>query len=419
MDDFYKNIKDNLENRPEPPFEESAWQNMERKLDKKPWSGAGLAGWFWVLPFILGGLLLSNIFFYKELNEANGKINKLELIADTIYKTKVIYHYDTLYRERVETEYIFISNKQPQRVVYAPPTAFNHPFNSSLRSNWLNSVQSPTTFAQFKDLFEDESGIVADALTENNKLTQKVVELMASPYLQPHFLSLSPENKPEKLAYLDVQMDAKIRKRPLQKLASELQPTGFQLGVQGGFTFPQHEQVVETGGFEAGIYGAMSFSDKIKMWAEVSYYKVEFKTNEIGKSLGIPEIPPPSDEFDFIEASVNQPFYQYGLGLQYILYAKKNWSPYLGLGYTFSSMRSYEISYDFEHMSNDTELSIEEMVDRDDLIMNMFVINGGIEGNLSDRIGLQLEGYYRWNGDKKGLLITNLYGLRTKLIYNF
>ena len=82
-------------------------------------------------------------------------------------------------------------------------------------------------------------------------------------------------------------------------------------------------------------------------------------------------------------------------------------------------MQSYEVSYDFEHLIDDVELSVEEMNDRNEMIWNMFLLKGGIEGRLSKHVGLQFEGYYRWNGNKTGDLITDILGLRGKLLFNF
>lgn len=416
MDDLFKNIKDNLENRPEPPFDERAWQNMENRLDKKPWKGTGLVGW--VLPIVLGGLLLSNIFFYKKLNDSNSKLSSLELRADTIFNTRYIYQYDTVYSNKVETEYIVI-NKQSRPSYYnLQASYFNYPTNYSANTIRANSNPNALTFAELKYLFDDNQEGEKPNM-EENELVNGSRMLLASPYLDSPFSPINYNSEPVKLAYLDYNLDQKKRKRPMQKLATNIQPTGFQVGVLAGFAFPQHDQLAESKGYSVGIYGAFSFSDNIRMWGEASYYNVEFKSNEMGKSLGIPEIEDPDDNYEFHEASVHQPFLQYALGMQYIFIPKNKWKPYFGVGYTFASMLPYEVSYDFQHLTDDLELSIEENIDRNETVMNMALFNAGIEGELSDRIGLKLEGYFRWAGNKEGLIITDVYGLRTLLFYKF
>lgn len=412
MEDFYKNIKDNLENRDEPSFDKRAWKDMKKRLDKKPWAGFGNAGW--ILPLALGLVFLSNIFFFKKLNEANEKITKLEQRADTIYQAKYIYQYDTIYRQSVEKQYVVMT--QPDIDFYPSPLFYNHQDSYSQSSNSLNSNQYSLTFAELKFLFEDEKGTLAG---EENIDSKEVSTYYGSPFLSSNYALLENETGYAQLSYLDHPAHQKKKKRPFQKLAADIQPIDFQFGVIGGFAFPQDVQVAETGGFGVGIHGAMTFYKNMRLWAEASYYKVEFKSNVMGEALGIPEIQQPDDEYYFVDASVHQPFYQYVFGLQYIFNVKKKWNPYFGVGYTFNSMRPYEVSYDFENDVDGLELSIEEKHNRNDLIMNMALFNAGVEAKLSKHFGFQLEGYYRWDGNKDGILVTDILGIRSKLVYNF
>jgi hypothetical protein len=417
MDDLFKNIKDNLENRPEPPFDERAWLDMERRLDRKPWNGAALFAW--ALPLALAALFLSNIFFFKKLNEANEKISNIELRADTIYQTNYIYKFDTVYIQKVETEYV-VMTQQPRVDFYPIQSSYiNNSPAYAQQSIWRHANQKPMTFAELQYMFaDDQFKKEGTSLTDKNQY-QENIGLHASPFLTSNYSLLNAESEEVKLSYLDVPAEQKKKKRPFQKLGANLQPTGFQLGVIAGLAYPQHTNVAETRGYGFGVHGAMAFSKNIRIWAEASYYKLEFKSNEMGSSLGIPEVEVP-DDYEFVEASVYQPFYQYVFGLQYIFYTRKKWNPYFGVGYTFASMRPYEVSYDFEHLiDDDVELSIEEKNSRNDIIWNMFLLNGGIEGQLSKHIGLQFEAYYRWNGNKTGLLVTDILGVRGKLLYNF
>ena len=416
MDNFFKNIKDNLENRPEPAFDERGWRDMENRLDRKRWGGAGMFAW--ALPIALAMLFLSNIFFFKKLNDANTKINNLELIADTIYKTRYIYQYDTVYHTSVETEYVTIT-KQIKPDFYTSQIAYKNLSENFYRSNQINTNHSSLTFAELKYLFDDEQEGESSNFVENSQDDQ-FVGLVATPFIGNPLFPLGYQSEFAQLAYLDVPAeDLKRRKRPLKKVGSSFLPINFQAGIMGGLAFPQYENVIESGGFSVGIYGAVIFSERIRLWTSASYYRVEFKSDEMGKTLGIPEITIPDDEYEFVEASINQPFYQYTLGLEYILLPKNKWSPYFGVGYALASMRSYEVGYDFEHITDNRELSEEEMVERNELISNMALFDAGVQVDLSNRIGFQLEGYYRWHGNNNGLLITNLFGVRTKLLYNF
>ena len=235
MDDLFKNIKDNLDNRPEPTFDKKAWQDMEKRLDKKPWRGGGLFAW--ALPVALAVLFMSNLFFFKKLNDANEKISKIELRADTIFQTKYIYQYDTLYRERVETQYVTLAPEV--RYFYIPSNNF-----ASSKSRKTSNF-APANFSEMKHLFDDSSNENYHTLAENSSQANSVKEVA---FLTAELSPLAYESSETKLSLLDIPAEQKRKKRPFQKLASEMQPTGFQLGMIIGLAYPQHANVAETSG---------------------------------------------------------------------------------------------------------------------------------------------------------------------------
>lgn len=423
MDDFFKNIKDNLEDRQEPAFSEGAWRNMEKRLNKKPWRG--IPFFTWVLPFVLISLFLSNLFFYKELNKANAKISQLEFKTDTIFKTQCIYHYDTVFSNQVETKYIAVSS--PVRANVYRSTGYDFSiFELPLGSDWINRTRAPLTFSDLNDLFEGRIQSYGQLVKSQQLSTVQNDESPKSKLLQDFSFLPSKSSNLEYSSNLvglrNVAIPAeakKFRKRPVRKFVENLRPNGFRLGINGGLAFPRGKDLAEPEGYFYGIRMEFPFSENLRLWTEVSYFKVNFKTDVVDEKIGIPAPQPPSDLFAFSEAKVVQPFIEYGLGFQYLFYAHKKWKPYLGLGYTAASILPYEIRYDFAHVSENSELSIDKDVQRDGFISNMLLLNGGVEAKLSKKIHFQLEGYYRWNGSNGGVLIPDILGLKTKLIYKF
>ncbi len=360
---------------------------------------------------------------------ANKKISNLELRTDTIHQKHIVYQYDTIYRNTVETEYIVISELPRANVYTSQNTYFNQTPAYSQRSNWVNTSHAPLTFAALKFLFEKEQSDINPLLAENDNLALGIPEnidenqpgrMAVSPFLDTQFAPLSYQPDVVDLAYLGPPADyMKVRKRPLRKMAKNLSPMSFQAGISGGLAFPQNKKISESKGYSFGVHGEMSFSKSLRLWLEATYYKVKFETHEVDRKLGVPILPSPSEEYVFSEAYVVDPFIQYNIGLQYLFYAHKKWRPYLGLGYSAASLLPYEIRYDFIHTSEEMDLSIQQDIDRNDFIMNMFLFNGGIEGELSKRLRFQLEGYYRWNGTNDGVVVPDILGVRSKFIYKF
>ncbi|RMG84440.1 MAG: hypothetical protein D6714_07885 [Bacteroidetes bacterium] len=104
-DNFYKKIKEILENPP--PFEadEKAIADLERRLDAaaKPASGPRYFHLAWMIPLLLLPFLLAGGFAYSKYKALNEKLDEvtrhLKLVTkDTQVHTYVTYHYDTIFR---------------------------------------------------------------------------------------------------------------------------------------------------------------------------------------------------------------------------------------------------------------------------------------------------------------------------------
>ena len=122
MDNFFKQFKDNLDNQPEPVFEEHGWLSLEKKLtdksDKRPLSSLLL----WLLAPLFLMSLGTNGFQYNQLKNTQQKMTLLEnrfdsvshntvvFQSDTIFKIKTIYERDTVFKTKIlhETEIVYV-----------------------------------------------------------------------------------------------------------------------------------------------------------------------------------------------------------------------------------------------------------------------------------------------------------------------
>ena len=123
MDNFFKQFKENLDNLPEPAFEERDWQALAHRLspqrEKRP-----IATWvLWFLAPLFLMSLAANGFQYKTWKNAQKQIAWLEnrsetaktvvIQSDTIYKIHTIYEHDTVYKTKIlrETEIVYRSEE--------------------------------------------------------------------------------------------------------------------------------------------------------------------------------------------------------------------------------------------------------------------------------------------------------------------
>ena len=120
MDNFFKQFKDNLDNLPEPAFQEQDWQALSHRLpaqrEKYP-----LSIWLlWLLAPLFLMSLAANGFQYKARENAQKKITLLEnrsetantvvIQSDTIYKVKTVFERDTVYKTKIlrEKEIVYL-----------------------------------------------------------------------------------------------------------------------------------------------------------------------------------------------------------------------------------------------------------------------------------------------------------------------
>ena len=82
MNRFFTTIRDNLNNRPEPKFEENDWLALQEQLPQKPTRSFGAAAIWWLLPFVIISLG-SNAFLFSELKSTKKMVTEIGFQKDT------------------------------------------------------------------------------------------------------------------------------------------------------------------------------------------------------------------------------------------------------------------------------------------------------------------------------------------------
>ena len=153
MDNFFDDLKNNLEHRPEPEFEESAWLAMEKTMqpNQKP---KRVIGWWWLSSLILA-LVMSNIWMYFQMKNANQLANTfqnstIEIRRDTIFNSQTIYIRDTIFQNNSTIVSKNNTNSNFQKAQYSNRTfsentffkndLFQNSFIENFNINRFNSV---------------------------------------------------------------------------------------------------------------------------------------------------------------------------------------------------------------------------------------------------------------------------------------
>ncbi len=390
MEDFFKEIKDNLEGRPEPPFEENAWKGMEKKLDGQPEKRRTAFAWWWLALPLLGLSLLSNMLVFNELQKSNAKIATLELRRDSVFQTNVVYRTDTIYQTRIVRETVreylpsvFASSPlgRPSATYFGqmPPTASQSGSGSLQAGQPLSEGQMAPTNPALDSA--DAALALRDMELEGIKnLGLKRLRVRGSVPQVYAVTSPPPVHKPGFG----------------QRVAESFKHT--EVGLAGGLNLPVAKGLKRLTSLSGSLQIAVPISQRLRLWTDISIQNLRYESNRISDDIGVPYLESPLPGFNFINAEVLKKSRQLAFGLQYFWLKKGKSKPYIGLGYGLEDVLPHNISYDFRN--EDTELERTETVD--------FLGDGPMPRFLMFRAGLEREIYKNWYWDMAASYRSNL-----------
>lgn len=390
MDNFFKQFQDNLENRPEPPFEEKDWLTLEKRLEPQPAKypliyPLGSMWLLWMLALLLLMSLAANGYFYSKIKNndnlmatMNSRIETTNsktvvLQTDTIYKIQTIIERDTIYKTRVLRETV---------VSYLPPT-----FEGFQKNNLINTETNSSFNTTEKGTAEPLKNNTI-SLNSKDNLTGKTLnfnELEKIKTIPLSFLKIKKPTAPLDLGNLPIIHEE--HKTLGQRLAF-LHPKSYSIGASTGVLFPFGDGLSHPSGFSAGINGAMFFSPNVSMWVDVNYLQASYNVDKMGDAIGVPYKPTPDRSFIFNKAIVKEPTVQYMGGLRYRFDSPKHWQPYIGLGFGAASLLPYEVGYEFKNNSLGVVSDFDLKVKRSGIQKGFMLFDAGFERRISQ--------HYRW-----------------------
>ena len=431
MEDFYKQFKENLENRPEPEVGEQSWKRLKKSLEEQERPAkTGFSGW-WVAAALLFLLVGSNIFSLMEMRKVNERLLTYVQKTDTIVQTKIVYQIDTVFQTNtVQNEVIrYVTS------VFSPsPLIANQPLYNTLTN--FNSSTNPIAFQQKKQhtliaATSDNSVYFSDYLQkkqlETSTLTDTETKETATAISFTDFdalanidLNLIPYDWAT-LADLDIVIPTVDinQKKTLAQHLYPMRPKGFSLGVFGGYVNPMSEGLSPQFSYSAGLEAAIHFSPSLELWGNVAFQKITLESDDLNANIGLPATPPPSEEFKFSHAKSIQPSLQYAMGMQYYFNANNKWKPFIGVGYGVIKLLPYEVQYEYELDDQEIKWNVEEDINTNALIRDFLIVRGGLAYEISNHWNWKIQTSYRKNLSNSGLLSPTLLNVEGGLTYSF
>lgn len=436
MDDFLSQIKDNLDRRPAPDFNEANWKKLERQLDRNA-AERSSAGEWWKI----GGLLLlllslsANAILYHQLQDIERGIEQLGnqqsrpvVSTDTVYRTAFSYRADTVYK----TQYVYYGDageRQAQSQVL--PTTIIGPAWYAMRRETMNQGRS----ALPADIDLHSYSLLNSPLAFSNPL-HRLRSLQAAS-VQPELTGATSQEDispvmPEMLTERLPMESPKPLSHPVEKeqmnplpvgpyrpdvpWSAHFRPTGFRLGLSLGTTFPLGPRTGMENNYLLGLQGDIILPHQLSLWGAINYLNGQYATDLAEE---VPPVDPPSDDFVFSNAQFRQGTLEYFAGLQYQLFPGRSWRADLGLGWGAVQGLPYEINYEFVHRTEPIELLLPTDAPRQELYSGFLLFRLGVAFPVSDHLQWTTAFRYRYYYGERDVAVPRQIGVQSGLQYKF
>lgn len=419
-------FKKSIEHERQIEFEEGGWADLKVRMDeaenrkRRPvlgwWTLAAAAV---VLPLIVG-----NVFLFGNLQETrkvNERLEKnLEAFSktdrDTVWQERVVYVHDTLIGERVVYRNMPV---EPEKYRQLKTLLTDQEMATLLAGKLPDRLRDlPSETPSSKS--ENKEAVASQNIDYQEEIinSKHVPDLLKGKNFGP--IKSSTGDKQGLMAYLP-EIKLVEKKTPfLVKAQRVMRPEGLAVGATLGGLLPISEELDQPNGWSAGLLTEVIFSKHLALRMEGNYARVNFTSESMKPSLGIPVIASPGDDYVFREAKVAQNAMYLNVGMKYTLNIMHKLQPFVYGGYGTSTILPHSVYYNFENKAlPNPELTVPLESNKSIFISGFGIAGVGISWSLSDKFSLSLEGDYRRQFSKTSLSNPDLLSLRTGLTYQF
>ncbi len=186
-------------------------------------------------------------------------------------------------------------------------------------------------------------------------------------------------------------LEKQVKKSP--PIIKPIKIGGYELGVLGGVAAIDGKDIVRQSGFSTGIRGGILLGNHLKIIGEAQFMALSYDVEKITAELDIPNITPPTPNDVFHEVKVQQPYWQYALGLQYG-FGNKRLKPYLGTSLVGQSKLEEKFEYQFQNQVTRENIFVITKRHDDTFQLPIIRLNVGVGYPIWRKIQAQIEGSY-------------------------
>ncbi len=435
--DFDKIFSKKLKEEKSLPIDERSWEALALQLDKhdqkKGVDGIKNRRLAWLLPFLL--LLLGvNVWSLMRMNQSEkqnvilrNELKELKttlLKRDTIIQTQYIYKTDTIYirsssNKSVDKNLSSTLNQRKEQLLFSTHTSpsvseafFETKTTSNLDKSFVVINNNNRNEIENKDVQKDNF--------ETLKPKNNIVSLAKLPLLKGRVVE-EKKAKPEIIL-----LNYTVSTSP--PIIENKKTNRFYFGTSAGFvnyhTLWFNKDGLEIGrnekSYQIGLKIEYALTNNWRVTASADYCPYNFNIKWLDNRYNLPPKPNYFDPNTSVLNSIvgSQKLYLGSIGVKYVLNQNSRWQPYVGTSYTAMRIEPYNAEYTFTHLSTAKQYSSKTELQGGADIMNIALLNGGIEYRFNKHIVAQTEGFY-YKDMNKVKKTFDLFGLRGAILVGF
>ena len=416
-DSFLGLFKESSESTRDFDFKQSGWDKLNNRLNDE--RAKKRRKFLLILPWILlPGLLIFNAMLFRNQNEANENIlrlqqeltNRGQTKVDTIVKEKHIYTHDTVY---VYVTHYPITNNSAGRSVrekFITKAIADQSVIVKLSIDTNTSQTNSNNKPEKENLPVKESidtinsVAISDKEINDNRL-DKLNGLIEKKGTDTAFVKTNIQtindngnviNQNDTLVQTSNSKSDTISKEKIT-LKHRLNKIKFEYGVQGGGVYPQDQFGVDQFGFNAGAGVNALLTKHVHAFTNLSYGQLTVRTRQMNQEAWIGPVPSPDSSYSLDNASTHISSLHFTVGPRYFLPLATHFNLVFDLGYGAHYIFPSKVIYEFKNDNLNQDLVVETKPKHTGFVPNDLHFGLGLGYNINDRYNVYLLSHYRIN----------------------
>lgn len=446
--DFDKEFADDL--RKERLFEptNTGWNKVAADLDaleSRRRRRRRFALWAWPIAasaaFVFFGLALLHA--YNQVGMMQDEIARLKagateksniVLTDTTIRHLAVIRYDTIYRTVVM--YRAVPDRSDQRntqpAVPQSTAAITvgvalqgdtiHQENSMPKRQGADSKIRYAGADSIRINQAEQAGITAqpDAAMLHNPpaISDKQSDMAVLPSLLPEQIDNPSARADYHLPDMGLLLIPAPAERRRDKIIRRFRPHNAMVGVMAGIVFQQTQRAAPVNTYLAGVSGELAFGQHIRLRGSAAYLPTSFRVTPSGQAeLDIPVVAPPTPNDQLHHIRIEQPLWDFSLGLQYVFVPGKRLRPYVSVAWVGEKIQKQKLQYEFTNQITEEEVYIRAPRAGSRFYSKELQVGLGADWAFAKRLSFRLEGMYQRQFSTDAPLLPDRWGITGGVVY--